>query len=139
MLVLRSDQLEARILPDPGAGFAALTWLGEGGPQPVLQGGVGGAGDALFAMLPFANRAPGNELSAPGTSVYALEPNASEPLALHGIGWQRPWSVVEAKADRCRLRLVVGSAEYAFAFEAELVVTLAGPTATIGLFPDEPP
>ena len=110
MLVLRSEQLEARILPEAGAGFAALTWLAEGGTQPVLQGEAGGAGEAFFAMLPFANRARGNQLSAPGTSAYTLEPNTSEPLALHGIGWQRPWSVVEAQADRCRLRLVVGSA-----------------------------
>ena len=74
MLVLRSDQLEARILPEAGAGFASLTWLGEGGPQPVLQSGAGGAGDALFAMLPSANRATGNQLSAPGTLTYTNRP-----------------------------------------------------------------
>ncbi len=130
MLELGLASLRATVYPDLGGAVGSLDWRGGGAVRPVLASPPRGAppssalSAALFAMLPFANRAPGNRLTA-GPHRFAVPPNTDGPLALHGVGWQHAWTVAEAGSAECRLTLTVGPPDYPFAFAASQVITVA--------------
>ncbi|HEV8388282.1 MAG TPA: aldose 1-epimerase, partial [Dongiaceae bacterium] len=121
LLSLHSDQLHLEVAPAAGGSVARLDWrsqpiLRRADAAAVARGGASRA--AMHPLVPFANRVPGNviDLVAPPLS---LQPNvAGEACALHGIGWQRPWRVLDWSDDRCRLELIVGEGEWAFGFRA---------------------
>lgn len=74
---------------------------------------------ACFALLPYSNRIAWGRFEIAG-ELYRLPRNcAGFEHPLHGIGWIRPWDVLERSSDRCTLRLVhVGDADWPFAFTA---------------------
>ena len=137
-LELASGRLKARLCPTLGASVEALDWRSDSGWQPVLAPDPDPAGkppalaSALFAMVPFANRARGNRL-ATGAREAALGPNSADPLALHGTGWERPWEVLAHDRASCHLRLEVSRATYPFAFAAELRLALSEEAVHFGL------
>lgn len=83
-------------------------------------------------MVPFVNRIPGNVLSAAGHA-YTVTPNFNEPWALHGCGWQMPWTVVSRDANSVVLELSVSASDFAFPFRVRqnLVLDDAALTTTI--------
>ena len=137
-LDLVSGQFRARVCPEWGASISELDWQGKNGWQPVLVpdpdpvGKPPALASALYLMVPFANRARGNQLFANGRKV-TLSPNTTDPLALHGTGWERPWDVLAHDNFSCSLRLDVSRATYPFAFAAELHVALRGEEIRIDL------
>lgn len=118
---------DLRLGLDPGHG-AVITRFGRvtgAGEIPILAAHAPlrhPADSALFPMVPFANRARGNRLQVEGRS-FALTPNTDDPLALHGLGWQRPWVVTGLDARSCRLSLDLG-AEDLFACRADYAIAL---------------
>jgi aldose 1-epimerase len=99
VLRLSSGALRCEIVPAMGGAVAGL-WMHD---IPVLRSTSGAAlakvRDAgSYPLVPFSNRIGQARLPWNGTR-HALVPNfPPEPHAIHGIGWERGWSVVEAQA-----------------------------------------
>ncbi len=131
MLNLKSQTLTVRVLPETGGCIEsfALTLPGQQN-SPVFMApslSLTQAGDAKqsahFLMLPYVNRVRGNEIRCKD-HVFNMLPNTSEPLALHGVGWQGRWQVLETGADFCQLGFNA-PADYPFQFTARQKLTLS--------------
>src|SRR4051812_33124814 len=124
--VLRSGLIRLEISPELGGSITRLDLTVGSTPVEVLRGCNRAdveKGDAraaaMFPMVPFANRAPENRITAIDPPVE-LEPNvAGQPLAIHGIGWQRSWQA--SKANQQSLRLVLDVAEDSYVFPFRVV------------------
>ena len=96
-LLLTAGPLRCEIVPELGACIAGL-WLGD---VPVLRSpGAGGLTSARlsgnYPLVPFSNRISQATLTWNGTSHPLVKNFGDEPHAIHGVGWQRPWSVLDA-------------------------------------------
>jgi aldose 1-epimerase len=94
---LASGALRCDIRPDLGGCIAGLWW----GEVPVLRStpaqALASARQAgSYPLVPFSNRVAQATLKWAGTSHPLVQNNAAEPHAIHGVGWQRPWAVLEA-------------------------------------------
>ncbi|MFZ2306455.1 MAG: aldose 1-epimerase [Rhodoferax sp.] len=96
-LRLRCAELLCEIKPELGGCLAGL-WLGD---VPVLRSthapdlhSVRQA--ASYPLVPFSNRLAHATLQWQGTDHPLVRNFAPEPHAIHGVGWQRPWAVLEA-------------------------------------------
>lgn len=131
-LELRAAGARVMLAPEVGAAIAAYEWHG----QPVLRptpGSALAAGDvghfSCYPLLPFSNRVAHARLHW-NKAVYALQrPLASVPHAIHGNGWRRRWTVVDAAPARAILELAhaaVGesSREWPFAYRARQTFSL---------------
>jgi len=99
-LHLRSGPLRCDIRPDLGGCVAGLWW----GELPVLRSTAAEALTSVrqsgsYPLVPFSNRVGQARLKWAGTSHPLVQNNAAEPHAIHGVGWQRPWQVLEADAQ----------------------------------------
>lgn len=97
---LSSGKLRCDIRPDLGGCLAGLWW----GELPVLRSTPGDALTTVrlagsYPLVPFSNRVGQARLKWAGTSHPLVQNNAAEPHAIHGVGWQRPWEVLEADAQ----------------------------------------
>ena len=96
-LTLRNGPLLCDLKPELGGSIAGL-WLGS---DPVLRS-VSGAQmqsvrqSASYPLVPFSNRIGHGQLQWAGTSHPLIKNFEPEPHAIHGIGWERPWTVLEA-------------------------------------------
>jgi aldose 1-epimerase len=118
----------ARLRLAPAVGGAVVDWVvadAAGRPVPLLRPTSAAAlaagearGLASYPLVPLSNRVAGNRFSFAGLS-YGLPALLGEQ-SIHGAGWQLPWEVVEAGADRAVLRLSYpGGVLWPFAFVAE--------------------
>ncbi len=99
-LHLSSGKLRCDIRPDLGGCLAGLWW----GELPVLRSTPAEALTTVrqagsYPLVPFSNRVAQARLKWAGTSHPLVQNNAAEPHAIHGVGWQRPWEVLEAEAQ----------------------------------------
>ena len=97
---LSSNTLRCEIAPALGGCIAGL-WLGDtpvlrSTPAPMLTT-VRQSGS--YPLVPFSNRVGHATLQWAGTGHPLVHNNAEEPHAIHGVGWQRPWTVLEASAQ----------------------------------------
>jgi len=94
----------------PAMGGAILRWSVAG--QDMLRRTTADAiaagdpfGFASFPLVPYSNRIGNARFDWEGER-YQLRRNfAPEPHALHGVGWQRAWTVAEQRTDSATLRL----------------------------------
>jgi aldose 1-epimerase len=96
MVTLRSGELVCDIEPSLGGCIAGLRL----GGVPVLrcapQGGLTSARQAgSYPLVPFSNRIGQATLHWQGTHHPLVSNNAPEPHAIHGVGWQRPWQLLD--------------------------------------------
>lgn len=103
MIRLQAGELACEIVPGLGGCIAGL-WLGD---APVLRStpaaqltSVRQAGS--YPLVPFSNRIAEARLVWHGTAHPLVRNNGAEPHAIHGVGWQRPWQVLESD-DRSAL------------------------------------
>lgn len=94
---LASGDMRCDIVPGLGAAIAGL-WLGD---VPVLRSRPGASLTAVreagsYPLVPFSNRIAHATLHWKGTSHPLVRNFAPEPHAIHGVGWQRPWVLLEA-------------------------------------------
>ncbi len=97
-LSLVSGGLRCEIVPALGAAIAGL-WLDD---IPVLRSTAGAQLASVrnagsYPLVPFSNRIAHAHLQWKGTSHPLVQNFQPEPHAIHGIGWQRPWAVMEAQ------------------------------------------
>lgn len=94
---LRAGALRCEIEPRLGGCIAGL-WLDgvpvlRSTPAPQL---ATARQSGCYPLVPFSNRIAQARLNWQGTQHPLVRNNGDEPHAIHGVGWQRAWSVLEA-------------------------------------------
>ena len=89
---------------------------------------------ACYPLLPYSNRLGYRKFRWKGQE-YTTQANFdASPHSVHGVGWQRPWTIVSSSALEVVLQLRhAGDADWPFAFEATQYFTLAPQSLHIGL------
>jgi aldose 1-epimerase len=79
----------------------------------------------MFALVPYSNRLGYRRFRWRGRD-YATRANVTDsPHSLHGLGWQRPWRIVDSSALEVVLELRhEGDADWPFAFTARQYLAL---------------
>jgi aldose 1-epimerase len=126
MLELRSGPLACHIEPRLGGCIAGL-WSGD---LPVLRSTPAAqlttARDAgSYPLVPFSNRIGQANLQWQGTQHPLVRNNGVEPHAIHGVGWQRPWQVLDSDATSAVLSYEHrADASWPFAFDCSQTMRL---------------
>ena len=125
---LQSDHLRCDLRPDLGGCIAGL-WFDA---IPVVRSSAAqdlrSVRDAgAFAMVPFSNRMAHATLQWAGTSHPLVQNKADEPHAIHGVGWARPWDLLQADADVALMSYEhKPDATWPFAFDASQAFRMHG-------------
>jgi aldose 1-epimerase len=135
MIRLESDRLLAcEIEPQLGGCIAGL-WL-DGVPvlrstrEPLASARQSGS----YPLVPFSNRIGRATLEWQGTSHPLVSNNSPEPHAIHGIGWQRPWTVLDSDDSFVMLAYEhAADAAWPFAFDSSQTLRLRGNTLELTL------
>jgi len=95
-LTLRHGALRCDICPELGGSIAGL-WMRD---IPVLRSTPGAQLTSVrqsgsYPLVPFSNRIGYGQLQWSGTSHPLVKNFEPEPHTIHGIGWERPWAVLE--------------------------------------------
>ena len=127
MIRLASEGLLCAIEPQLGGCIAGL-WL-EGVPVlrstrvPLASARQSGS----YPLVPFSNRIERATLQWRGTSHPLVSNNAPEPHAIHGVGWQRPWTVLDSDGSFAMLAYEhPADAAWPFAFDSSQTLRLRG-------------
>jgi aldose 1-epimerase len=138
MLSLKYGASSIVVAPEYGAGL--IGWmhgrtalLRRGLPQAAIGGNPHTM--ACFPLLPYANRIGHRRFTWNGVT-HQLRGNFGDDChSIHGIGWQRPWSVLQVSGHEATLALAhPGDADWPFAFDAVLQYRLdQALTVTISL------
>lgn len=116
---LQAGELRLALRPDLGASIAGL-WLGD---LPVLRSSEPQALDsarasACYPLVPYSNRLGYRRFRWLGTD-HTTAPNFDEgnPHSVHGVAWQRPWTVLQQSEHSAELGYEhQGDAHWPFAF-----------------------
>lgn len=97
MVLLQAGALRCEVQPALGGCVAGL-WLGG---VPVLRSTpadqlASARLSGSYPLVPFSNRVGQATLLWQGTDHPLVRNNGDEPHAIHGVGWQRPWAVLES-------------------------------------------
>jgi aldose 1-epimerase len=128
MTRLQSGELSCEIAPQLGGCIAGL-WLGG---VPVLRSTpaaqLASARQAgSYPLVPFSNRIAQAALVWQGTQHPLVRNNGPEPHAIHGVGWQRPWEVLESDDEFALLSYEHRpDASWPFAFDTSQTFRLHG-------------
>ena len=135
VLRLSSGALRCEIVPAMGGAIAGL-WMHD---IPVLRSTPGATlarvRDAgSYPLVPFSNRVGHAHLEWNGTSHPLVRNFLPEPHAIHGIGWERSWSVLEAQAHFALLSFEhQKDMSWPFAFDCSQAFRLTGDALEITL------
>lgn len=104
MIELQAGRLRCELHPGLGGSIAGL-WM-DG--QPVLRSTpaaqlTNARLSGCYPLVPFSNRIAHAQLVWQGTQHPLVRNNGDEPHAIHGVGWQRPWSVLDQDATTAML------------------------------------
>ena len=128
MVSLQAGELVCHVEPQLGGCISGL-WLGG---VPVLRSTAPGASldsarqSGGYALVPFSNRIGHATLQWQGTQHPLVRNNAPEPHAIHGIGWQRTWEVLESDDHFVMLSHEhAGDASWPFAFDVSQTVRVS--------------
>jgi aldose 1-epimerase len=125
---LAAGAMRCDIVPELGGAIAGL-WLGD---VAVLRSSPAGAlatvrESGCYPLVPFSNRIGHATLKWNGTSHPLVQNFSPEPHAIHGVGWQRPWTVLGADAQFALLSFEHRpDAAWPFAFDSSQAFRLAG-------------
>jgi aldose 1-epimerase len=126
-LHLKSGPLRCDLRPDLGGCMAGLWW----GDVPVLRSTTGPSLSSArlagsYPLVPFSNRVAQAKLVWAGTSHPLVQNNAAEPHAIHGVGWQRAWEVLDASEQFALLSYEhKADAAWPFAFDTSQAFRLS--------------
>ncbi len=108
------------------------------GPDDILRPMPAGGTDPLeagcFPLVPYANRIAEGRFAFAGEAHKLRRNFGDHPHSLHGVGWQRPWQVIEAGEACAVLRLDHdGGPDWPWVFAAtqEIALGAGGLTATL--------
>lgn len=102
------------------------------GTKAILAGDP--LGMASFPLVPFSNRIGNGRFKWSGATVALARNFLPEPHAIHGIGWQRAWTVADHANDALTLTLAhAGDDSWPWPFDAEQRITVAHRRLTLAL------
>ena len=114
VLELATPNARVRLAPHVGGAIASFTFrdrpvLRETPPAALAAGDV--RATACYPLVPYSNRIRDARLRYEGRT-FALARNfGTQPHAIHGVGWQRAWSVIEASPRHAQVALVHEAAD----------------------------
>lgn len=136
MIQLTHGDWALSVRPDIGAAITRLTWRGRDVLRPAPQGARGPLETGSFPLIPYANRIDRAAFAFEGRQI-ALPPTPGfEPHAIHGVGWRRPWKVLDGRTDAVDLALATeASSDWPWAWSAShsLRLNADGLEMTLGI------
>jgi aldose 1-epimerase len=103
MLTLRAGEWEAHLRPEIGGSLSALSHRGIAVLRPMPPEASSPLQAACFPLVPYCNRIRDGRFAVAGRTVI-LPANFPPGLhSLHGLGWQRPWTVESHAETKCVL------------------------------------
>jgi aldose 1-epimerase len=133
----------ARVLiaPEVGGSIAAFEWDGQPILRPTSERAIAEAmvrKFACFPLVPFSNRIAGATLHWAGREHALTRYVDTDPHAIHGNGWRRPWSVRRREPARLELELDHDASgararEWPFPYRASQRFELVGDRSSITL------
>ncbi len=121
--------------PDLGGCIEAAHFRG----SPILRSSGPGALSSVrlsasYPLIPFSNRIAHAQLQWNGTSHPLVKNFSPEEHAIHGIGWQRAWALLEHSDHFCMLSLEHdGKGAWPFAFDASQTFRVSGNSLSMSL------
>ena len=135
MIRLQSDALLAcEIEPRLGGCICGL-WLDgvavlRSAHEPLASARQSGS----YPLVPFSNRIARATLHWLGTDHPLVTNNVPEPHAIHGVGWQRPWTVLDSDDSFVMLAYEHRTdPSWPFAFDTSQTLRLSGDTLELTL------
>lgn len=126
MVALRAGELICRVQPELGGCVAQLALGGEPVLRPPPAHLESARQSGSYPLVPFSNRIGGARLEWQGTLHPLVRNNGAEPHAIHGIGWQRAWDVLDSDERSMLLSFEHhGDASWPFAFDASQAVRVS--------------
>lgn len=108
VVALTSGDACVEIAPAIGGAIVAFRWRGRDVMRPTPAEAIAQGNARLcasFPLVPFSNRIAEARLRV-GNALHDLGRNVPDmPHAIHGVGFQQSWDVVEARGDRLLLAL----------------------------------
>ena len=108
LIRLVAGDATVELAPEVGGAIAAFTLGGIDILRPTPDDARSAAdvrGFACYPLVPYSNRIANARLAFDGRG-YALARNFGDsPHAIHGVGWQRAWTLVDATASAAQLAL----------------------------------
>jgi aldose 1-epimerase len=108
IIELAAHDATLQIAPELGGAIASFVVRG----RPMLRPTPDAALDerdvrrtACYPLVPYSNRIRNAKLRFAGRDFVLARNFGTHPHAIHGVGWQRPWSVAEASREHARLVL----------------------------------
>jgi len=93
------------IAPAVGGALASFAFGGLDILRPTPPGSGNVRAHACYPLVPYSNRIANARLTFEGNA-YTLARNFGDhPHSIHGVGWQRPWTVAAQDATSARLEL----------------------------------
>jgi aldose 1-epimerase len=138
LLALRCGELELELAPAIGGSIARFysvrdgvrhDWLRPASARAIDDGDP--TGMASFPLVPFCNRIRDGRFRFSGRDI-ALPPNVPPaPHAIHGTGWQLPWTVLAHDQHSALLELDYRAGDWPWHFRATQRVELASDGLTL--------
>ncbi|MFY9509853.1 MAG: aldose 1-epimerase [Rubrivivax sp.] len=101
---LRAGELRLALRPDLGASIAGL-WLGDlqvlRSSEPAELSGARLSG--CYPLVPYSNRLGYRRFRWLGTDHTTAQNFDDNPHSVHGVAWQRPWTVLQQSAHSAEL------------------------------------
>ncbi|MCX9156902.1 aldose 1-epimerase [Niveibacterium sp. 24ML] len=98
--------------------------------QPLAKA-IANAG--CYPLVPFSNRIENARFEHQGRSVALTAHPLGAPHAIHGIGWVKPWSVVECNGRAASLRIDHEADAWPWSFSAEQTFSLDSGGLTVSM------
>jgi aldose 1-epimerase len=134
-LRLSHQDMVCELRPDLGGCIAGL-WLGG---VPILRSTPGDQlhsvrASGCYPLVPFSNRIAQAKLVWNGTSHPLVRNFNDEPHAIHGVGWQRPWTVLDHTDNTALLSYEHRpDSHWPFAFDVSQAFALQGHSLQISM------
>lgn len=137
MLTIGRGDTACTIHPDLGGSLGSWTVAGQNMLRAASAAAIAGGNPldmASFPLVPYSNRIGHGRFAWDGQTIQLAKNFAPEPHALHGVGWQRGWSVADQSDDAVLLVLAHGGDQYwPWPFEAAQRISVAEHSLTLAL------
>jgi aldose 1-epimerase len=115
---------DAQLLIDPaiGGSIARYVWRGRDVLRPAPENARKPVEMGCMVLVPFANRIAYGRFNWEGRAIQ-LTPNFG-PHAIHGHGWESPWTVTSQSATSATLAFGYRASDWPWTYDAELAFAL---------------
>lgn len=133
-LHLENGALSAVVCPAAGGSLGRFDAKGQSMMRRAADLGTTDPLDmACYPLIPFASRVANARFRFEGRDVTLAPDVLSAPHALHGLGWRRPWDVIEASGEHAVIGFAHEGGGWPWAFEARQSFTLDETALTISI------